>query len=210
VNLCVFGATGATGRLLTEQALARGHEVVVFARSASKLSQRHPRLTVLQGDLEDAAAVGEAVRGSDAVISLLGPRSGSKQRPLVRGMRNILEAMEKHGVRRIVQTLTPSSPDPKDSFDLKLRLMVGMVKLGLRAAYEEIVGMGELLRRSDRDWTIVRVPLLNDKPASGKVRIGYPGQGILGTFLSRSDLAAFVLDETQNRRFVHQAPMISN
>jgi hypothetical protein len=40
MKLAIFGATGGTGRLLVEEALAAGHEVVAFVRNPSKLTAR--------------------------------------------------------------------------------------------------------------------------------------------------------------------------
>jgi len=72
-RIAVFGSTGATGRLLIERALAAGNEVVAFARSPQRISQVHERLTVIAGTLADTAAIERAVRGVDAVISVLSP-----------------------------------------------------------------------------------------------------------------------------------------
>lgn len=99
MRLTIFGATGDTGKHLTEQVLAAGNQVVAFVRNPSKLHIRHEGLTIMQGDLADQAAIEQAVNGSDAVISLLGHRGGSKKKPITEGTRNILSAMKKHGVR---------------------------------------------------------------------------------------------------------------
>jgi uncharacterized protein YbjT (DUF2867 family) len=37
MKLTIFGSTGETGRLVTHQALAKGHEVVAYARKPAKL-----------------------------------------------------------------------------------------------------------------------------------------------------------------------------
>jgi putative NADH-flavin reductase len=37
MKLLVFGATGRTGKLLVEQALASGDHIIVYVRTASKL-----------------------------------------------------------------------------------------------------------------------------------------------------------------------------
>jgi hypothetical protein len=61
----------------------------------------------------------------------------------------------------------------------------------------------------DLDWTIVRVPMLTDKPASGKVKVGYLGKGV-GTQLSRADMAQFMLQHVRSGEYSHLAPVISN
>ena len=65
------------------------------------------------------------------------------------------------------------------------------------------------VRASDRDWTIVRVPMLTNSPAAGSLKIGYLGQGV-GTRLSRADLAAFMLRQVDNTTYLRQAPVVSN
>ena len=80
----------------------------------------------------------------------------------------------------------------------------------MRAAYEEIVSVAEAVRASDLDWTIVRLVLLNDRLGSGKVRAGYLGRGEVGTWVSRADVADFMLRQIADTRYVRQAPAISN
>ena len=49
-----------------------------------------------------------------AVITLLGPLRGSKGNALRQGMANIIAAMKKHGVRRLIATSTLSASNPND------------------------------------------------------------------------------------------------
>jgi len=125
-------------------------------------------------------------------------------------MQNILAAMEKHGVRRLIISSTPSAGDPNDLPDFRLKVLVALVRLTMRAAYEEIVGVAETVRKSDCDWTIVRVSTLNDNPGSGKVRVGYLGKGEVGVWISRADMAGFMLKQAQDTTYLRQAPVISN
>ena len=149
MKLTIFGATGGTGKLLVEQALAAGHEVVAFVRNPAKLMIKHERLTIVQGELADQAAVERAVQGAEAVISALGPRPGEAGRkPLTRGTQNILAAMQKYGERRLVLSLTPSAADPNDSPDFKFKFLVTLLRLTLRASYEEIVSVASVVRAS--------------------------------------------------------------
>lgn len=77
MKILVVGATGATGRLLTEELLNRGHAVTVIVRSPGKLPEsikNRDNLSVVQAailDLSDAELV-EHVAGCDAVASCLG------------------------------------------------------------------------------------------------------------------------------------------
>lgn len=210
MKIAIFGATGETGRQFVEQALAAGYQVVAYVRNPSKLNTKHENLTIVQGELADQAIIERAVSGADAVISVLGPRGGSKGKPITRGMQNIIEAMKKQGVRRLIISSTLSAKDPNDLPDFKAKALVNLVKLTMHAAYEEIVSVADTVRKSDLDWTIVRLTTLNNNPKSGKVRVGYLGKGEVGLRISRADLAEFMLKQVQDTKYLRQAPVISN
>jgi putative NADH-flavin reductase len=210
MRITVFGTTGGTGRRLVEQAIAEGNEVVAYVRNPSKLDMENEHLTVVQGELTDEELIEKAVKGVDAVISLLGPRGGSKSKPLTHGIQNIIAAMKKQGVRRLVITSTLSAKDPNDLPDFKTKSLVNLVKVTMHDAYEDIVSTAETVRNSDLDWTIVRLTMLNNKPKSGKVRAGYVGRGDVGTWISRADVADFMLKQVQDTKYLRQAPAITN
>jgi putative NADH-flavin reductase len=114
MKLTVFGATGKTGQHLVEQALADGHEITVLARTPSKLTLQHARLRVITGNVLDAQKVDEAVAGSEAVISLLGPGKNQGEHIVTRGTSHIIAAMKKQGIRRIVLAAGAGVGDSND------------------------------------------------------------------------------------------------
>ncbi len=210
MRLTVFGATGRTGRLVIEQALAAGDQVVAYARDSSKLELKHDDLTVVMGGLSDLNGIARAVSGADAVISVLGPRARSKGTPVAAGTENIIAAMKKHGVRRLVVTCTASAKDPNDRPEFKFRILIGIVKILIRPAYDDVVRTADTIRKSDLDWTIVRLSMLNNGPRSGNVKVGYMGSGEVGMRIARADIADFVLKEVREKKYLRQAPLISN
>ena len=201
-KITVFGATGGTGKQLVKQALAAGYEVVAYARNPSKLNISHEHLTVVQGELSDQALIESAIKGTDAVLSTLGPHGRSKNKPITQGMQNIIAIMKKHGVRRLIITSTLSAKDPNDKPDLRTKGMVNLVKITMHGAYEDIVSVAETVRASDLDWTIVRLALLNNKPKTGKVKTSYIGRGEVGTRISRADIADFMLKQVEHMEYL--------
>ncbi len=177
MRVVVFGATGGTGKLLIQQAIADSYQVVAYARNPSKIDFKSEQLTIVKGELSDERSIENAINGADAVISLLGPRGDSKHKPLTNGMQNIVKAMKTKSVRRLVASSTLSARDPEDKPNFTVSFMVGIVKTTMHAAYDDIIGAAEVVRGSDLDWTIVRVATLNDKPKAGAVKVGYVGSG---------------------------------
>ena len=210
MRIAVFGGTGATGVLLINQALDRGHSVTAYARHPEKLGIDDDRLTVVAGELSDAAAIDRVVKGSDAVISLLGPGRPVRGTPVALGTRAILAAMDTSGVRRIVAVATASAPDPRDKQGLRTRFFVGVSKRFMRPAYDDVVATAQAIRESDRYWTIVRPPFLTNGRLTGQVSVGYLGDGVTGTYLSRANAADFMLKQLRSDTHVRKAPIVTN
>ena len=71
MNLVVLGATGRTGRLVVEQALAAGHTVTALVRSPEKLTAGHSNLRVVRGEATETAAVSSALEGAATFVLAL-------------------------------------------------------------------------------------------------------------------------------------------
>ena len=209
MKVVVFGATGKTGRHVVEQALAAGHTVVAFARDPSKLNTTHKRLSVVQRDVQNPAQVEQAVAGADAVVSVLGPTHNRPAYEVSKGMANILNAMKNRRVRRLVIAAGAGVGDPNDEPKLINKAISVLLKLVSRNVLEDMKRTVELVRASDRDWVIVRVPRLTDAPRTGKVKAGYVGKG-MGLTLSRADMADFMLQQLKGDTYLQKAPAISN
>jgi len=169
MKITVFGATGQIGKLLVKQALDEGYQVVAYARNGAKLaSLDNPRLTIVEGELNTPKRIEEAVIGSDAVLSMLGPIEWSKvgRLPVAEGTQNIVDAMKKHGVNRLIAIGTPSSiQDPKnDKPTIMMRLLGLSVKYTMANAFQEFDRIGYIIQKSGLDWTIVRFLQPTDEP----------------------------------------------
>lgn len=209
MRITVFGATGKTGKLVVEQALAAKHEVVAFARTPARLGIQDSKLSILQGDVLDAVAVERAVAGSDAVISVLAPGSNAAETVVTRGTRNIVAAMQKHKVKRLIVSTGAGVPEPGDEPGIIDKVIVALLKRVNKNVYWDMVSTVELVRQSDRDWTIVRVPMLTGDPPAGNIRVGAVGRDI-GTRIGRADMAAFMLKQLNDSTYARRAPAISN
>lgn len=209
MKLTIFGATGRAGQHLVEQALARGHQVTAFARSPQKLAAYGDRIHIVEGDVQDPAAVEQAVAGADAVVSVLGPTQNTPDYQVTRGTGHILEAMKEQDVRRLIISAGAGVGVPQDEPKLFNKLINVLLKLVSRHVYEDMKRTVDTVRSADVDWTIVRVPMLTDEPAKGDVKAGYVGKG-MGPRITRADMASFMLDQVESEAYLHQAPAISN
>ena len=104
MRLVILGATGKTGRLLVDQAIGRGHEVVAYVRRPDALDDR-PGLRVVGGELTDEPALTAALDGADAVLCAIGPTgvTGLIGADLMQTSLPVISAaMAAAGVRRLI------------------------------------------------------------------------------------------------------------
>jgi putative NADH-flavin reductase len=206
MSIVVFGANGPTGRLLVAHALAAGHQVIAVTRRPDKFPQQHPNLTVARADVLDASAVEGIVSGADAILSTLGAPYGRKQVAVYSvGVRNILTAMERHQVRRLV-VVSSSATDPKPyadaGFFFNRVVQPFVVNVLGKTVYEDMRRMEELIRNSEVDWTIVRPSGLFDADFVSDYELAE--NHIAGRFTARSDLAAAMLAQIDDERYVRK------
>ena len=202
MRLLVFGATGGTGRALLSQGQEQGHQVTAFVRNPAALEAR-PGLTIVEGDVTDAAAVSRAVAGHEAILSALGPRGG-QYGVLPGGVQNIVAAMSQAGVRRLIHVSSFGVGDSLAQMGWVARQIV--VPLFLRKALDEKEIEEGIIRASDLDWIIARPGGLEDGPRTGVYRcITDPPEKVGQPRIARADVADFMLQNLVDERFVRRA-----
>ena len=208
MKIVVFGASRGTGLKVVEQALEAGHNVTAFVRTPSSVNIKHANLTVFQGDSMDAAAVEKAVAGQDAVISALGPTRPPIPAMMESSAKNIVAAMKKHGVRRLVSTTGAGVRQPEDQPKFADHLIGFLLNLLAKDVVLDSAANVKVIQASDLDWTVVRYPRLLDGAHTGKYRVGYVGKDS-SSQLSRADGADFVLKELTEKKWLKKLPLVS-
>lgn len=208
MKVLIFGSTGRTGRCLVGQALEQGHEVTAFARDPRKVRRRDERLRVVRGDVLDRASVDSSVQGQQVVLSALGVRLWEPTTVFSEGIRNILRAMEAHGVPRIL-CVSVAGVLKEDAGSLLGNTLLRLSRLALKGVYEGHRRQLEKIRRSPLEWVVVRPVLLTNGPRTGRYRVVSEGIPRKGYWISRADLADFLLRQLTRDEYVHQLPAIA-
>lgn len=209
MNLLIIGATGGTGRELVEQALARGHFVTAFARNPAKVQMQHPNLSVAEGNVLDYTTVDRAVQGKDAVLCALGHKKWIiKTSILSDGTRNIIKAMEKHGVKRFICETSLGVGDSRGKLGLYYTLFV--IPLLLFFYYRDKELQEQHIRESGLDWIIVRPAAFRPGGRRGTYRHGLDiGNWILTNRITRADAADFMLNQLTDDTYLRKTPAVA-
>ena len=206
MNILIIGATGGTGKQLIAQALERGHNVTAFARNTSKIKTSHDRLKVIQGNVMDINSLQDAVIAQDVVLSALGhKRWFYPTKILSEGTKNIIKAMERHNVKRLICETSLGLGNSIGRMGIYYTFFV--IPFILPFYFWDKRRQEKIIRASSLDWTIIRPGALNNRRARGKYKHGSKiGNWIYTVGISRSDVADFMLNQIEDDTYLHSSP----
>lgn len=218
----VIAATARSAPEILAQALAEGRKVTALARSPERIdSPAHPNLRLVKGDVYDVASLAAAMTGTEAVISLIGPRviDHTQEMGFVDlysvGTATIIAAMRRKGNRRLIavssggpEQIPPQKPATAEPIDNWV--------WNARNLYGDMQRMEKIIAVSDLDTVILRARNFGPGPRRDnlklKVHDNYtdfdqyrdrtkrtPGEGSRVTY---ADFAALCLSLAQGKRYL--------
>lgn len=198
MKLAIFGASGATGLLLTERALAAGHTISALLRNPGAFAYRD-RVRVVVGNAFSTDAVAETLAGAEAVLSALGaPSPMTPGEVLERGVPVIVEAMQHAGIERIIvlgsSGALDSALDQQPSWKrwlIENLLYTTVLKYPVASQRAQYAALSS----SGLDWTMVMPPMLTNGPARGHVRVDGDALPNGGARIARADVADFMMQQ---------------
>jgi putative NADH-flavin reductase len=211
MKIAIFGASGETGRRLTERCLAAGYEVTALLRTPEKFALRE-RVRVVQGSAFDPAAVRACVEGADVVLSALGASSLKKEDVLERAVPLIIAAMDEAGLRRLIVLGSAGAlPTSLDKQPAWRRWIVQNIVYNtfLKYPVASQISQWRDLSQSDLDWTMVMPPMLTNGPGHGSFRVDGEALPRNGSRISREDVADFMMKQIGSSEWVRRGVYIS-
>lgn len=213
MKIAVFGATGIVGKAVVNEALEKGHEVTVLTRNAKKVATRHERLHVVEGDVTDRSIVRNVLKGQEAVIQTLGIGGKGDGKPTTfvsEANKIIMAEMEQMNVKRLVAISVIGAGDSLTFLPwIYRKLVLPLFMKWFQAVIDDKNRMEPMIMKSGLDWTIVRCTTVKERPATGKVNVTLDGKKLKFS-ISAADMAAFMVSQLTNNRFLKQIPTISN
>jgi uncharacterized protein len=202
LKILVFGASGRVGSKIVEYGLQAGHQMHAFVRQPEKMVLNHPNLQIIQGDAEDPECIENAIPGKDLIISALG---ASSFKPPITLMSDatlfILDAMQRYNLPRI---LAVAGAGILQATPTGLKMESPGFPEFLKPISEEHLRVYELLKASDRSWTLVCPPTMPERVRTGHYRVSseYHPEG--GQQIFVEDVADFIIREITNPQFLNQ------
>lgn len=103
-KVALIGASGFAGSAILRELLDRGFSVEALARDPAKITIKNPALTVKKLDVSDEAALADALKGFNTVISAYNPgwKNPRIYEETLENYPKILNAAKKAGVKRLL------------------------------------------------------------------------------------------------------------
>ena len=204
MKILLIGATGRTGQEILPRLLSAGHNVTALVRRPEAITSRDERLVVMPGGVRDPNLVDLAVKGQDAVICAFGPRKLGKDDIQEVLMRNLVMAMTKHGVKRLVNLSAWGALESHKTIGLMQVIILGIL---LRHVFADKKRGEKLLFASDLDYVNACPGRLLNKPARGGVKASPDGTGIKHS-ITRADVAQWMVEQLTSDIWVRKSPVI--
>lgn len=184
-KVLILGANGQIARIVEQRLLAEQSDVelTLFLRNFSRLSSLadNPRVTLVDGDVTNAAQVKAATEGQDIVYVAMVDHTSDN-----RITNNVIDAMKANNVKRVIASnILGIYDEVPGEFG---RWNHEQVSWGLSAA----INADKLLKESGLDYTTIRIPWLNNHEEV-KYTVTHEGEEYNGVSGSRQSVADVIV-----------------
>ncbi|WP_293313558.1 NAD(P)-dependent oxidoreductase [Pedobacter sp. UBA5917] len=209
LKIALIGATGKAGTYILKALLAQNFRVKALVRNPDKLQTNHSDLKMITGDVSDAKAVHHFIKGCDVVVSALGMGQPASEKTIfTQSTTNISTAMNTFGLKRYI-VLTGINVDTAfDEKDAKTKFATQWMHENYPISTADRQKEYEMLEESDLDWTLIRLPLIIQ--TDQQTAIGTSLLNCDGDQINAANIAAFIIEQLGEGKFVKQAPFIWN
>ena len=206
-TVAIIGASHGIGLETLRLALKQGHLVRALARSADSIAVTHANLEKIAGSALSDADVDRAITGADAVITVLGtPPTLSPVHLFSDAARIVTRSMANNKVDRLIAVTGIGAGDSHGAGGFLYTQLFQPIFLG--TIYEDKDREETIIRESDLAWTIVRPGFLTRFPAKGNYQVLTEPDDWEGGFITRGDVADFLVKQIDDRTHVHKTPLL--
>jgi putative NADH-flavin reductase len=211
ITIAMLGATGMVGGYIVQEALAQGYDIRALARTPAKLHALKDQITIVEGNARDLSAIDVLLQGSNIVISALGPTKadGDASKTIsTTATGHIIQLMPEHNIKRYILVSGAAVDIPGDGRNMTGWLIQKMTFLTLYDTLKDKQAEYQLLADSSIQWTLVRCPLIKDKPFKHQPKASLVTPSSFS--LRAGELAHFMIEQINSEEFIKKGPFLES
>ena len=209
-KVLIIGASKGIGLETVRHALDAGHQVRALARSAPRIPVNHPQLEKMKGSALDRTRVEEALDGVDVVIQSLGVSGGpdilfKPVRLFSDATRVLVAAMEAKLVPRLICVTGLGAGNSRGKGGFLYNALIGLI---LVRVYDDKTIQERIIQNAPLDWVIVRPGGLTNSAHTGRYKVLTDPRDWRGGFISRANVADFLVKQIDSDTYLRQTPVL--
>lgn len=209
IKIAVIGGTGKSGKYLVNQLLLQGFQIKILLRNPDKFQVNSPLVEIVEGNVANADAIHALLKGCNAVISTLGMGVPPSEPTIFsQSTTNVLNTMKHWGTKRYIVITGLNVDTPTDNKSPKTVYATNWMKENFPVSTPNKQLESEILSKSELDWTLVRLPLIELSDERKPVSVS--AEDCVGDKVSAADLADFLIKQIDSEQFVRNTPFVFN
>lgn len=209
IKIAVIGGTGKSGKYLINQLINQGFQLKILLRNPDNLQIRSSLIEVIKGEVTNFSAIHSLIEDCQAVISTLGLGIPASEPTIFsQSTTNVIKAMNECNVHRYIVTTGLNVDTPFDKKSSKTSFGTDWMKKTYPISTADKQLEYEILVNSNIDWTLVRLPLIEQTDERNQVNVDL--EDCQGDKISATDLAHFLIEQLSSETFIKKSPFLSN
>ena len=205
MKIAVIGSSGKSGLKFIDNAINQSFQIRAGINRDNKLKE-NANLEIVKCNALDLDQVINLLTGCQAVVSLIGHKRNSPADLQSKSIENVIEAMKKNGIKRLVSLTGTGVRVKGDKITIIDRILNFTIKLIDPKRIKDGIKHAEIINKSDLDWTIIRVLKLHDL-YTGKFKLSQNGPTKI--LASRIEVAQAILQTLNDESYLKKLPILS-
>ena len=209
IKIAVIGGTGKSGKYLVKQLIKQGFQLKILLRNPDNFQIKNALVEVVKGDVINYSSVSTLIEGCQAVISTLGLGIPASEPTIFsQATTNVIQVMNELNVHRYIVTTGLNVDSPLDKKSSKTLFATDWMRKNYPISTTNKQSEFDILSNSNVDWTLVRLPLIEQTDESGEIIVSL--EDCPGDKVSATDLANFLIEQLSTDKFVRKSPFIAS
>ena len=210
-KIAIIGGTGKSGKYLVKELIKQGYSIKLLLRPLANRTDTpsHPLIEIIEGNANNYQAISTLIDGCEAVISTLGMGIPASEKTIFsQSTTNIIRAMNEYQIKRYIVITGLNVDTTLDKKSLKNQMATRWMYENFPISTADKQTEYELLMASNLDWTLVRLPLIEQTNEQRQTQTSL--EDCEGDKISATDLANFLIKQLRDKCFIKEAPFVWN